>query len=235
MPRRSGSPRTRATPRVTATLAAAAALASLAAPRPAPAGTCASIAAPRPDRGASIAAPRPDRASIATAPRPTPVAAPRVDRVRPQLSYSIAVGKSEGGLIGHLWAGAGARGRHGGFVLGGVEIDLRERAGDDAVARATTPPPSRSPGGNELWVAVRAGIGAFKPRALAPMASMYAIGGSRALGADGGPRHRLGLGASVPALLPLARLGVPTMIEAGVDTGARDVSRRWFLRAGWNF
>ena len=41
--------------------------------------------------------------------------------------------------------------------------------------------------------------------------------------------------ASLPAALPLAYLGVPTMIETGMDAESGGEPARAFVRAGWNF
>jgi hypothetical protein len=160
------------------------------------------------------------------------VATARAD-IHPQVSYSMAIGKSHEQLFGHLWAGGGIHGNEGGFVLAGLEAEFRDRP-DEIEARSTEPMPIRDPGGPELWLAVRPGIGAYKmPKSMAPLAALYAITGRRIAGADDAPHYRLGLGLSIPAMLPLARIGIPTMIEGGVDLGGL-VGTRWYVRTGWN-
>ena len=68
-----------------------------------------------------------------------------------------------------------------------------------------------------------------------PQASLYALVGMRASGPDQAPSLRIGAGASLPAALRLAYLGIPTMIETGIDADASGEPARAFVRAGWNF
>ncbi len=156
----------------------------------------------------------------------------------PQLSYTVALGKSDTGLLMHMWIGAGVRdssrkGVHA-FALGGVEIDFRDRARyhDDAtVAREVS-----TAGGTEAWLTARVGLGAFKERGLAPLAAMYMIAGQRVGGPDRAPLHRIGLGVSAPGVAdPLWRIGIPTMLEAGIDAGGEASGVRGFVRIGFNF
>lgn len=165
------------------------------------------------------------------------------DAVWPQVSYSMAVGASQRRVVAHLWAGAGLHAETGPlrglFVLGGVAGDLRD--GDSQPERsahgrqAAGARPRAAASASELWLSVRAGAGMFEPRALAPKAAIYVIAGRRVGGPDGAPTTRLGMGASVPAAMPLAYFGIPTMIELGADGGGDLGGTRWFWRLGWNF
>jgi hypothetical protein len=166
-----------------------------------------------------------------------------------QLSMSIAVGKSsDEHWFGHLWGGVGAHWvggpADGAFLLAGVEADLRGPATDGEDERRGEPmergqrdfgPPPTAEDLTELWMVGRAGMGWFGDWRWAPHASLYAIVGMRASGPDEAPRLRIGAGASLPAALPLAYLGVPTMIETGIDAESGGEPARAFLRAGWNF
>ncbi|MBT8493026.1 MAG: hypothetical protein KJO07_08200, partial [Deltaproteobacteria bacterium] len=85
---------------------------------------------------------------------------------------------------------------------------------------------------------LRVGIGSFgaKRWQLAPRIATYAFGGARLAGPNHRPLVRTGVGLSIPALFPLAEIGIPTMVEGGVDYGGgglREASG--FVRAGWNF
>lgn len=148
----------------------------------------------------------------------------------PQLSYSVAVGKSDGHWLGHLWIGAGlhagrrVRNLSGLFVLAGFEMDLRGGSESSPDDRDT-----------ETWFAVRSGVGHFNKRALAPHIATYLIVGRRLAGSTDAPTVRIGAGLSIPAALPVAMVGIPTMIECGVDGGGRASGLHGFLRLGWNF
>lgn len=166
-----------------------------------------------------------------------------------QISVSIAVGKStDERWFGHLWGGVGAHWvggpASGAFLLAGVEADLRgpaSREEDDdgggpmERGRLDLGRPAAPEDLTELWMVGRAGIGSFGRWTWAPQASLYAIAGALASGPDGAPRLRIGAGASLPAALPLAYLGIPTMIETGIDAESGGEPARAFLRAGWNF
>jgi hypothetical protein len=176
----------------------------------------------------------------ARAEAPSPIAA--------QLSMSIAVGKASDDLwFGHLWGGVGAHWvggpADGAFLLAGLEADLRgpatdddDREGDEMERgqRDFGPPPTAE-NLTELWMVGRAGMGWFGDWKWAPQASLYAVVGMRASGPDEAPRLRLGAGASLPAALPLAYFGIPTMVETGFDAESSGEPARAFLRAGWNF
>jgi hypothetical protein len=153
----------------------------------------------------------------------------------PQLSYSIALGRSDGAIMAHMWGGAGAHVERGPnrvvFVLGGVEVDFRESVIEPAGPNGV----SRESSGFEGWAALRIGVGWFNRRALAPRASAYTIVGYRFAGPAGKPTVRLGVGTSVPAALPIAWIGIPTMIELGADAGGEESLLRGFFRLGWNF
>jgi len=158
-----------------------------------------------------------------------------------QASLSIAVGTaSEGGLFGHLWGGAGVHWvggpADGGFLLAGVEADLR---GSEEVREAPRGMRDFSPAPeprdlSEVWLGARAGVGWFGDWKMAPQAALYAIAGMRVSGPEEAPRLRVGVGASVPAAIRLAYLGIPTMIETGVDASGSAEPVRGFVRLGWN-
>lgn len=167
-----------------------------------------------------------------------------------QLSMSIAIGKStDEHWFGHLWGGVGAHWvggpANGAFLLAGVEADLRGPAPDEEEEDEVGDPmergqrdfgPPRAPEDlTELWMVGRAGVGSFGDWKWAPQASVYAMVGVLASGPDEAPRLRIGAGASLPAALPLAYLGVPTMIETGIDAESGGEPARAFVRAGWNF
>jgi len=170
-------------------------------------------------------------ASVAASAEPA-ASAESPAEVTPQISYSVAVGRSQESALGHMWLGAGAHFRGGGFALGGAEFDF------------TDP-------GTEIWSVMRVGVGSFKEGAWAPYAAVYMLGGrllhrgsrgnekaalaSSNSGVLFAPRWRLGVGASVPALIELACIGIPTMAEAGVDLGSGRENSRAFVRLGWNF
>jgi hypothetical protein len=187
--------------------------------------------------------------------------APEIEFVWPQISYSIAVGRSEERVMAHLWVGAGAHVMRSVFVLGGLEFDFRSSGKDQvqthdstqstssggaAIAVQDVAPPQRltinspashatSSGGNEAWLAARVGIGGFNPRALGPLVAAYVIFASRIAGPDDAPTRRFGLGFSAPVALPLCQVGIPSMIELGLDGGGHSPELRGFVRAGWNF
>jgi hypothetical protein len=165
----------------------------------------------------------------------------RADGVHPQISYSVGVGKSDGSVYGHMWLGAGVRWKSGGgsapFTLLGIEAEIRDPVEHPDAGTARMSGPISESGGPEAWLALRTGIGEYKARGWAPLVAFYVLAGRRVAGAEGGQRMRLGLGVSVPAALPLAQIGIPTMIEGGVDfaDGRDDEDLRGFVRAGWNF
>jgi hypothetical protein len=169
----------------------------------------------------------------------------RADGLAAQVSYSVAIGKSDQDWFGHLWAGAGVHwvggGANGAFLLAGIEAELRgapegeeeDRREPMAIRDFGPDEPEKSTA--ETWVAMRAGVGAFGRWKLAPQAAAYAIAGYRVAGPDDAARLRLGVGVSVPAAIRLACLGIPTMLEAGLDTEGSGEPSRLFLRTGWNF
>ena len=152
--------------------------------------------------------------------------------VTPQTSYSLAVGRSPESAFGHIWFGAGAHFRGGGFALQGAEFDFTDTW-------------------HEIWSVMRVGVGSFKEGAWVPHAAIYMLGGrllhrgsreskKTSLANSNpnvifAPRWRLGVGASIPALIELSRLGVPSMAEAGVDLGSGREDTRLFVRLGWNY
>lgn len=170
-----------------------------------------------------------------------PASASRADSdLWPQLSYSMAIGRSQRSLLAHLWAGAGAHvavaDLPGLFVLGGAAADFRDAATPPHRHASAAKMPRAADSAHELWLSVRVGVGIFASRALAPKAALYVITGRRVAGPSYAPTARLALGASAPlAVDPLAYLGIPTMIEAGADVGGAYRSPRWFCRLGWNF
>lgn len=151
--------------------------------------------------------------------------------IEPQISYSVALGKSGTRWFGHMWAGGGVHIASGLFVLAGVAGEIRDRPDSKVSPRLQ----AIDPGGVEAWIAVRTGIGHFERGGLAPKVAVYTITGYLVAGASVAPRLRIGAGLSVPAALPLAEIGIPTMIELGADAGGELGVVRLFLRAGWNF
>jgi hypothetical protein len=167
----------------------------------------------------------------------SPARVARADSVSPQFSVSVGFGSSHHALFGHLWAGAGANlvdDKSGGrFVLAGVEADFR--GSDHPDATDGMDPPATQPGHHEVWLAARFGVGIYGPVHMAPKFATYAIVGWRVAGPAGEPRLRLGAGLSLPLALQLAALGIPTMLEFGIDVPGVDAPSRGFIRTGWNF
>ena len=156
------------------------------------------------------------------------------DQHGPAISGSMAVALRPGGATFHMWLGAGVRVPATRFraVLLGVELDapLNEDAAGQVDSQAAMM--SSSPG-PDLWLVSRVVTGAYAGVGWAPMHSAYAFAGVPLRVGPDSAHIRVGVGASAIELLPLAEIGIPNMIELGMDVGDQAIDG--FLRLGWHF
>jgi hypothetical protein len=152
----------------------------------------------------------------------------------PALSGSIGIALQPGGPSFHAWLGAGVRVPAPRFqaVLVGIELDAPIPDDEAEPAGPHTSASMESPGAAEVWLVARAVWGEYAGVGFAPRYSVYAFAGAPLSLDQSSPAIRVGVGAAAIELLQLAELGIPNMIELGMDTGGQGVEG--FLRLGWH-
>lgn len=128
--------------------------------------------------------------------------------------------RSDGPAI-HFWLGAGLRlpAQEYRAMLLGAELDVTF--------------PEDNPTLTEIWLVSRAIVGGYgEGVGFVPEYSIYAFAGAPLRMGEYGASVRVGVGASAMALLQLAEIGFPNMIELGLDGG--DNMLHGFLRLGWH-
>lgn len=153
-------------------------------------------------------------------------------RFGPTISAGAALSLGFDGRALHAWLGAGVRvpAQRYRAVLLGVEWDLP--LADDATEADRHATGMTSSSGVEVWLVSRAVTGAYSASTWVPRYSAYAFAGVPLRIAEDGALLRVGVGASAIELLPLAEIGIPNMIEVGMDAGDRTIEG--FLRLGWH-
>ena len=156
------------------------------------------------------------------------------DQHGPAVSGSIAVAVRPDGSRLHFWLGAGLRLPAPRFraVLVGVELEmpLSEEETGPVDSHATMMASSLD---TEMWLVSRLVSGKYAAVGWAPLHSVHAFAGVPMRFGEGDARVRFGVGASALELLPLAEIGIPNMIELGMDVSSQTIDG--FLRLGWHF
>lgn len=113
------------------------------------------------------------------------------------------------------------------YIGAGLDLDFHF-----AEEKSTTKSATEDSGGHlEVWPVVRLGMSYRDRGSPIPAIRFYMLGGLRPV-KDVDYTVRLGTGLSIPALLPLIEIGLPTLIELNVDHGP--AGERVSLRLGWN-
>ena len=145
----------------------------------------------------------------------------------------MAVALRPDGSTFHMWLGAGMRvpAKRYRAVLLGVELDAP--LADDATGQTDSHAAmmSSSPS-NELWLVSRVVSGKYAAAGWVPVHSVYAFAGVPLRVGPDSAHLRVGVGAAAMELLPLAELGIPNMIELGMEVGDQAIDG--FLRLGWH-